>query len=123
MPSPFRLQTDKGDNKPTGYYSSRQEKQIAKAVGGKTVKNSGATLFDKGDVTSDNWLFEAKTKVKESDSITVKKEWFDKNNEERIAMHKQYSAVVISFGDGKNYYCVDEKTFTLMQEALSELEE
>ena len=70
-----------------------------------------------------NWLFEAKTKVKESDSITVKKEWFDKNNEERIAMHKQYSAVVISFGDGKNYYCVDEKTFTLMQEALSELEE
>ena len=33
------------------------------------------------------------------------------------------SAVVISFGDGKNYYCVDEKTFTLMQEALSELEE
>ena len=52
MPSPFRLQTDKGDNKPTRYYSSRQEKQIAKAVGGKTVKNSGATLFDKGDSPS-----------------------------------------------------------------------
>ena len=31
--------------RPTRYYSSRQEKKIAKAVNGKKVANSGATKF------------------------------------------------------------------------------
>lgn len=98
--------------RPTRFYSSRQEKKIAKAVGGKQVANSGATPFNKGDVTTeDGWLFEAKTKTKESNSFSIKKEWITKNKEEAFAMGKSHSAVVIDFGDGEQFYLLDEKTF------------
>lgn len=40
-----------GENIPTRARSSAQEKQVAKAVGGKTTANSGATMFGgKGDI-------------------------------------------------------------------------
>lgn len=97
--------------RPTRFYSKRQEKSIAKAVEGKVVPNSGATVFKKGDVTTDNWLFEAKTKTSESKSFTIKREWLEKNKEEAFAMGKDYNALVIDFGDGKQFYLVDEKTF------------
>ena len=42
-----------GEKKPTRYYSKKQEDQVAKSLGGKTTKNSGATLFQKGDLTLD----------------------------------------------------------------------
>lgn len=32
-------------NKPTRFYSNKQEKSVAKAVGGKQVSNSGATAL------------------------------------------------------------------------------
>jgi len=98
-------------NRPTRFYSKKQENQIAKAVSGKRVANSGATAFNKGDVTTDNWLFEAKTKTAESKSFTIKREWIEKNKEEAFAMGKDYSAVVIDFGDGKQFYLLDERTF------------
>ena len=104
--------------KPTRFYSNKQEKHIAKAVSGKQVVNSGATPFNKGDVTTDNWLFEAKTKTKESDSFSIKREWLEKNKEEAFAMRKEYNALVIDFGDGKQFYVVDEHTFLQMKEAL-----
>lgn len=107
-------------NRPTRFYSNKQEKHIAKAVGGKQVANSGATSFSKGDVRTDNWLFEAKTKVKESDSFTIKREWIYKNKEEAFAMRKDYNALVIDFGDGKQYYLLDEKTFLQMKELLDD---
>jgi hypothetical protein len=43
--------------RPTRFYSNKQEKKIAKQVSGKQVANSGATAFNKGDVTTDEWLF------------------------------------------------------------------
>lgn len=104
--------------KPTRFYSSKQEKRIAKAVGGQRVANSGATAFSKGDVRTDEWLFEAKTKTSESQSFSIKKEWLLKNREEMFAMGKSYSALVFDFGDGNNYYVLDEKTFLKMKEAL-----
>ena len=60
--------------KPTRYFSKKQEDAVAKAVGGHRNLNSGATPFQPGDVTSDLFLLECKTKVKDSDSITVKKD-------------------------------------------------
>jgi hypothetical protein len=105
-------------NRPTRFYSNKQEKHIAKVVGGKKVANSGATAFNKGDVTSENWLFEAKTKTSESQSMTIKREWLTKNKEEMFAMGKSYCALVFDFGDGNNYYVLDEKTFLQMKEAL-----
>lgn len=105
-------------NKPTRFYSNKQEKAVAKAVQGKQVANSGARPFAKGDVRTDEWLIECKTKTAPCGAMTVKREWFDKNKEEAFAMGKLYSAVVIDFGRGENYYMVDEKTFIKMKEAL-----
>lgn len=104
--------------RPTRWYSNRQEKQVAKAIKGKQVANSGATSFRKGDVTTDNWLVECKTKTGESKSFSIKKEWLEKNKEEMFAMGKSYSALVFDFGDGNNYYVLDEKTFLKMKEAF-----
>lgn len=106
------------NKKATRYFSNIQEKKIAKAVGGRKTANSGATKFSKGDVSNDNWLFEAKTKTTPSESMSIKREWLDKNAEEAFAMGKDYSAVVIDFGQGDNYYIVDEKTFLRMMNAL-----
>ena len=101
-----------GQKKPTRYYSSRQEKQIAKDLGGTTTKNSGATLFQKGDLTLDNWLIEAKTKTSLSNSFSIKKEWLEKNKSESLFMGKSYNALIFNFGpDTKNYVIIDENTF------------
>lgn len=108
---------------PTRFYSNKQEKHIAKAVNGRKTANSGATRFSKGDVTTENWLFEAKTKTTPSNSFSIKKEWFTKNREEAFAMHKDYNAVVIDFGDGEQFYMIDEKTFLEMKEALEQTNE
>ena len=106
--------------RPTRYYSNKQEKHIAKKVNGKQTSNSGATPFYKGDVTTDDWLFEAKTKTAPSNSFTIKKDWITKNSEEAFAMGKDYHALVINFGDGDNYYLLDEKTFLMLKEAENE---
>ena len=106
--------------RPTRYYSNRQEKKVAKAVHGKQVPNSGATAFNKGDVTTNDWLIECKTKSNMAHSFTIKKEWLLKNREEMFAMGKSYNALVFDYGDGNNYYVLDEKTFLMMKELLDE---
>lgn len=99
-------------NRPTRFYSDKQEKAVAKAVGGKQTANSGATPFYKGDVVTDNWLIECKTSTTEKVSFSIKREWLDKNKEEAFAMNKDYNALCFDFGDnGKRYYVIDEKTF------------
>jgi len=109
--------------RPTRFYSNRQEKKVASAVNGKQVVNSGATPFSKGDVRNDLFLIECKTKTTPSNSITVKREWIDKNKEEAFAMNKPYSAVAISFGDDENYFIIDKKLFQRLLEYLKEDEE
>ena len=104
--------------RPTRWHSSRQEKHVAKAVGGKQVANSGATAFNKGDVTTDMFLIEAKTCTKPQATFTVRKEWFTKNKEEAFAMGKDYNAVVFDFGDGEQHYVIDEKLFKKLVEYL-----
>lgn len=90
------------NKKNTRYYSSRQENMIAKELGGKRQPNSGATMFHKGDVQLDDWLIEAKTKTSPSESMTIKKDWLEKNAEEAFAMGKEHSALVFDFGDTHN---------------------
>lgn len=117
----FRQHKDSDQPKPTRYYSNRQEKAVASAIGGRKVANSGATPYDKGDVTDAKWLIECKTCTKDQKSFSVQKHWFEKNLEESIYMKKDYNAVVINFGpNSKNYYIVDEATFLEMKEALDE---
>ena len=105
----------------TRYYSSKQEKQVAKAVGGRKTANSGATAFVKGDVLADDWLLECKTVTEPRQSMSVKKDWIDKNREEAFQMGKHHSAVVIQFEpDGENHYIISEKDFKYLMEAYSE---
>lgn len=103
-------------NKPTRFYSNQQEKKVARAVGGKQTANSGATLFQKGDVVTADFLIEAKTVTKEQKTFTIKKEWIEKNKEEAFAMGKPYSALVFDFGDGEQHYVISQKLFTMLLE-------
>lgn len=102
-----------GQKKPTRYYSNKQEKAVAKVTGGKRTPNSGATTFGgKGDILTDTWLIECKTKTSPSESITIKKEWITKNAQECAFEGKQHSAIAFSFGpDEHNYYIIDEFLF------------
>lgn len=105
------------NRKATRWFSNQQEKKVAKAVKGKQTANSGATAFQKGDIVNKDWLIECKTKTKDSQSISVKKEWIDKNEEETFAMNKHHSAIAFSFGpDEPNYYIISEKEFQRLLE-------
>lgn len=95
----------------TRSFSNKQEKRVAKRVGGKQVSNSGATAFSKGDVVTDEWLIECKTCTTPKSSMSVKKEWLTKNAEEAFAMRRNFNAVAIDFGTTDTYYIIDEKTF------------
>lgn len=107
-------------NKPTRFYSKKQENAVAKQIGGKRVANSGATSFRKGDVTTDNFLIECKTCEKEKASFSIKREWLIKNREEAFAMGKSYSALAFDYGDAKRYYIIDEKLFKQLVNFLTE---
>lgn len=101
----------------TRKYSSKQEKYVAKSLGGKVQPNSGATPFLKGDVVANDWLVECKTQTTSKKSITIKKEWLEKLEEERFAMRKPNMTLAFNFGpDEEIYYVVTEKTMkTLMK--------
>lgn len=107
-------------NRPTRFFSNKQEKQVAKAVKGKQTSNSGATKFQKGDVTNDLFLLECKTHTEYRKQFTIQHEWIKKNTEEAFAMGKDYSAVVLDFGDGENHYLINEKLFKKLLNCLRE---
>lgn len=113
-----------GKKEPTRYYSKKQEDAIAKKFGGARVKNSGATAWAKGDVNLDKWLIEAKTKMTPSASISIQKEWLEKNNKEALFMGKPHSALAFNFGpDEPNYFIIDEALFETLIAALENEEE
>ena len=104
---------------PTRTYSKKQETAIANATGGQRTQNSGANAWSKGDVLTEQFLLEAKTKTAHSDSIKINKEWFDKNRQEKAFMGKPHSAIVFNFGPGEeNHYIIDEYLFLELLEYL-----
>ena len=112
-----------GEKLPTRYYSKKQEDAIAKKLGGDRVKNSGATPWQKGDIHLDKWLLEAKTKTSPSKSMSIQKEWLEKNVQESLFMGKPYNALAFNFGPGeKNYYIIDEELFETLVTYLNEEE-
>lgn len=106
-------QRDKDDKKePTRYYSKRQEDTIAKTLSGTRVKNSGATFGNPGDVTTDQFLIECKTKMTHSQSITLQKSWLEKIKQEALFVGKPYTALLFNFGpDEKCYAIIEENLF------------
>jgi len=105
--------------RPTRFYSNKQEKRVAKAVGGRQTSNSGATAFSKGDVTVDNiMLIECKTVTQERNSFSIKRDWLVKNEEEKFAMGYQYSTLAFDFGDGEQHYIINERLFKILMNHL-----
>jgi len=87
----------------------------------------GQDYLKSGDVVggkNKNWLFEAKTCMKEQQQFTIKKEWLDKLKNESFSMRKEFFALVFNFGvkNEENYYILNEKTFTQILNLLNELE-
>ena len=127
MSNPFRINNPAKQGKPTRYYSNRQEKAVAKEIGGKQTKNSGATLFQKSDVYTDLFNLECKTKTTNAESITIKREWFKKQIQENIQMGKKYSAIVINFGPdapySENHYIIDEQLCQILLNYLAEIQD
>lgn len=107
--------------------SDKQEKSVVKATGGQQTKNSGATMFQKGDVLTsgrNGFLLECKTKMSSSESISIKKEWFDKNREECLLTGTPHQAIVFNFGPGEeNHNIIDEYLFQALQEYLNSLDD
>lgn len=108
-------------NKPTRFYSDRQEKQVAKVIGGKQTANSGATAFHKGDVITDQWLVECKTSTSPKKSFSIKEEWLLKNEEEAFAMNRE-PVLCFEFNnqDNKRYYIITERQFQYLQNYMKE---
>ena len=114
----------------TRYYSSQQESEIAKAMGGKPTPNSGARPYAKGDVSSnrlsyiedengekqliekEDFLFEAKTCMTPKQSFAIKKQWLTTIKEEAFQAGKVNYALAFSFGPKQeNYYIISEEKF------------
>ena len=107
------------NKKSTRYFSSVQENTIANSIGGNTTSNSGASRFNCGDITTNDFLIEAKTTTKPKESFSIKKEWITKNNLERMQLGKPYCALAFQFAPNTpNYYVIDEKLFKKLLEYL-----
>jgi hypothetical protein len=98
----------------TRYYSDIQEKRTAKNLGGEVQVSSGSGAFRKGDVITDDFFIECKTNETEKKSVSIKREWLEKMNEQRREMRKRYAALAFDFGSDENYYVIDEKTMKLL---------
>lgn len=96
----------------TRYYSHKQESSVAKMVNGKLTSNSGATPFYKGDVISDNVMYECKTSMKPVNSYSVKKSVLDILQTEVIGSRYEAGVLVFNFGPNtQNYYVLDERFY------------
>ena len=103
-------------------YSNKQEKRIQKSFGFKRTANSGATLFDKGDLKDEHSIFECKTLSKPQKTVTLKKEYFDKLREEEIARGKTFSFLIFDFGDGNDICAIRAADFMVLYEAWKSIQ-
>lgn len=115
------MSVNKNCDKPTRYYSNKQEKTVAKMLGGKQTSNSGAALFSAGDCTAKTFLLECKTTMTPKKSFSIKKEWLDKLEKERMDMQMPHSALVFQFEPGgTNYFIIKDSLFKEMMKVFTE---
>lgn len=111
----------KAENRPTKYFSTRQEKTVARALKGSAVGGSGCSKFSLGDVRLDHVLIECKTSTTDKGSYSVKKEVLNKIKEESRLMGKFYSMLAFNFGpNSENYYVIDEDTAKFLINKIDE---
>ena len=110
-------------DKPTRYYSDLHEKSVCKALGAVQQSNSGAGKFSKGDVVQReaSMIIECKCAMSEKNSVSIKKEWIDKNKDEGFATGYYNQAVCVNFGPyTDNYYIINERLMKFLVEKLIE---
>lgn len=84
----FLVQMIMNKQKPTKYYSSKQEKMIAEYLGWKQVSASGARRFNPGDIISDRFLCECKTHENFVDRIEIPKATWEKISSEAFSVFR-----------------------------------
>lgn len=107
----------------TRYYSDLHEKSVCKALGATKQSNSGAGKFAKGDVVinSIGMLIECKCTMTEKQSVSIKREWVEKNKAEGFSCRLPNNAICFNFGpDTNNYYVINEKLMKFLVEKLQE---
>lgn len=98
-------------------FSSSQEAEIAKLLGGKVQSNSGGTKFGGGDVHTKAFFIEAKTPTKCQASFSIKKEWIDKMKEQAFEQRKFHSALAFRFSpEGEDFFVIDSITMRYLVE-------
>lgn len=106
----------------TRYASSVQEKRVAGKLGGKVSSNSGAGMFNKGDIVCEDasLLIECKTCMEPKKSFSIKKEWIEKNKEEafRLRLDNHVIAFNFDYQDKKDYYIIDDKLMGFLVDCL-----
>jgi len=104
--------------------SELQEKQIAKLIDGKTQPNSGGTKFGGGDVLTEDFFVEAKTQTTDKICFTLKKEWFDKAQEQAFEQGRIWSAIAFRFGpEQEDHFVIDALLFRTLVHHLETREE
>lgn len=107
----------------TRYYSDLQEKYVCKLLSSYQQSNSGAGKFRKGDCVNKNasLLIECKTVMTPKSSVSIKKEWIDKNKEEKFTQRLSNSCIAFNFEpNGDNYFVINEKLMKYLVEKLEE---
>lgn len=101
----------------TRFFSKNQEDKVASIINGKTVANSGARPYSKGDVSTpghdeNSFLIECKTSTTNKQSFSIKKQWLETIKEEAFQAGKMNYALAFSFGPNQeNYYILSEQKF------------
>lgn len=101
------------------FYSAKQELRVANELRMKTVPNSGATPFKKGDLKDKYLLVECKTKNTPQLSHTMRKDWIDGIEKEAFEANRM-PALVFDFGDGDDIVCMRMKHFKKIYESFIE---
>jgi hypothetical protein len=109
----------------TRFFSGQQEQSVAKLINGRTVANSGARPFQKGDTqkasdlsdpenykAQESWLIECKTCMQAKQSFAIKKQWLETIKEEAFQAGKMNYCLAFNFGPNQpNYYILSEDKF------------
>ena len=104
---------------PTRRFSKAQETSVAKKLNGSTTVNSGATPYIKGDVLTEDFLIECKTKTTHSDSISIKKDWLEKIEKEPTWSFTFFNELFDN-DDASYNYQVMQSDYTKLKQEIAE---
>lgn len=92
--------------------ADKQEKDIARYLGGRFQSNSGGTKFGGGDVHTAKFFIEAKCHKEFKKSFTIPWEWLQKAKEQAFEQGKEAWALAFRYReDGEDYFVVPKGEF------------